>query len=733
MSVSIIKPEDDFYIKTTLISGVETKVLSLKAYLTIGTRLLNSIEMAAGTVFCCCNVPQISFQYEAKEIREVIEILLKSGTPLANPRFENDATRRTARFHFPNIKPPPTPAPLMVPAANVSPITVLTEATATQTIPGVVSPTSIASIDEAASQTIPGVIIPTYHKPASATDPAIEIDKKKTIEIRPVITLKDKIKLISQWHVNTLSENFYNSIDLKKVSELLKKEGDWLLRFNRLSKQNVVHICSSGGTIKEEPIQNLTWKQTKRRYGEDRLITSAENIQRLEIVRRSMHEKARRALQVFKKLYKGISKSATAMSERYRGEALDPKHRYGSRFQTLFTAWKANDKITDSFNDWVKKVESNQKVEGITDVLVKIANEITPVKYLTEKEREEYVLRLGNDNRIISPLFPDDLTSDIVNEQPQIFVISPTDEVYVGTYKRGTFHHSSFLEAGPSKGSGELFFENGILKKVTTKSGHYWPPEHTIPVMLGYLQKVGLDFSTVQLTVVTEREPDLPFNTCLEYLTTLQRTLNSPPKDRPRTLTWTVYDVGYRDFEDFLTDGNQQTCLLRSSRNILTRDVLVFCSCNEQSNYFEVYIRQEGDGFTVQDVYPMVNEKIYYDLSLDQIIINLQVATTTKPPRNVKPSSLKYPVYQLNHTEARQMLEKDQGMSFLLRHSLRHPNMIVLARIDSKNNYLEDYLTIEMGRIVSQPSLPKPGERVSENAYDLDSYIEMLRKNKELR
>lgn len=733
MSVSIIKPEDDFYIKTTLISGVETKVVGLKAYLTTGARILNSIEMTARAVFCCCNVEQISFQYEAKEIREIIEILLKSGTPLTNPRFENDATRRTARFHFPNIKPPPTPAPLMVPVSNVSPITVLTEATATQTIPGVVSPTSIASIEEVNSKIIPEVVIQTYHKPASATDPAIEIDKKKTVEIRPVVTRKDKIKLISQWHVNTLSENFYNSIDLKKVSELLKKEGDWLLRFNRLSKQNVVHICSSGATIKEEPVQDLTWKQIKKKYDGNKLITSPENIKRLETVRRSMHEKARRALQVFKKLYKGISTGAATMSERYRGEALDPKHRYGSRFQTLFTAWKANDKITDSFNDWVKKVESNQKVEGITEELIKTANEITPVKYLSEKEREEYVLRFGYDNRIISQHFPHDLTSDIALEQPQIFVISPTDEVYVGTYKRGTFHHSSFLEAGPTKGSGELFFENGILKKVTTKSGHYWPPEHTIPVMLGYLQKVGMDFSTVELTVVTEREPDLPFATCLDFLTTLENTLKSPPKDRPHTLTWTVYDVGYRDFEDFLTDGNQQTCLLRSSRNILTRDVLVFCSCDERSSYFEVYIRQAGNGFSVQDVYPIVTEKIYYDLSLDQIILNLQEATTTKPPRNVKPSSLKYPVYKLNNTEARQMLERDRGMSFLLRHSVGMPSMIVLARIDSNNNYLEDYLTLEMGRIVRQPSHPKLGERVAESANDLDSYIEMLRKTGKLR
>lgn len=67
-----------------------------------------------------------------------------------------------------------------------------------------------------------------------------------------------------------------------------------------------------------------------------------------------------------------------------------------------------------------------------------------------------------------------------------IFVVSPTGQVYSGSHTVGTHHHSSFLGGGAVMAAGEMVVDNGQVRFLTGKSGHYKPdPEN----LLGWVRK----------------------------------------------------------------------------------------------------------------------------------------------------------------------------------------------------------------------------------------------------
>jgi hypothetical protein len=97
-----------------------------------------------------------------------------------------------------------------------------------------------------------------------------------------------------------------------------------------------------------------------------------------------------------------------------------------------------------------------------------------------------------------------------------IFVMDGDGRVYAGQHRVGLFHHSSFLGGAEVAAAGELKVENGKLKEVTAKSGHYEPtPKHTRQ-LLAVLHEHNVPLHGVQVKVWKPRRPPATgFNTWL--------------------------------------------------------------------------------------------------------------------------------------------------------------------------------------------------------------------------
>lgn len=111
------------------------------------------------------------------------------------------------------------------------------------------------------------------------------------------------------------------------------------------------------------------------------------------------------------------------------------------------------------------------------------------VTYLNEAERQQYEVFVQHDKIVdANGQLVDTRGSVDINDIGQteivdhaIFVMSPEGKIYLCKQSEyGKFHHSSFLSGGNVSAAGELTIENGVIKKVTNKSGHYMPNMQTV-------------------------------------------------------------------------------------------------------------------------------------------------------------------------------------------------------------------------------------------------------------
>ena len=61
-----------------------------------------------------------------------------------------------------------------------------------------------------------------------------------------------------------------------------------------------------------------------------------------------------------------------------------------------------------------------------------------------------------------------------------IFVVSPEGKFFSGSHQVGKHHHSSFLGGGAVIAAGEIVIDDGVVKIITAKSGHYKPSAHNM-------------------------------------------------------------------------------------------------------------------------------------------------------------------------------------------------------------------------------------------------------------
>ncbi|MEJ7734190.1 MAG: hypothetical protein WKG00_33970 [Polyangiaceae bacterium] len=101
------------------------------------------------------------------------------------------------------------------------------------------------------------------------------------------------------------------------------------------------------------------------------------------------------------------------------------------------------------------------------------------VKYLDDAERETHRLTV-RDGKLYDAkgkLFDTKAAATAHSGDGRaIFVMDEQGRIYVSTYQEvGKFHHSSMLAGKPVTGAGELVVENGVVKLISNKSGHYQP------------------------------------------------------------------------------------------------------------------------------------------------------------------------------------------------------------------------------------------------------------------
>jgi len=750
---------ENFYIETRTSGGRTQKIIKYREESTTG-----KTDSCFKGLLGCFGSAKVQPHTDEKEVRNLIVRIL-SGEQIQDVSID-DKARFLARKIFGDLKPPPKQNAFTTasqqPLQTATTSTAATVVTSQQTLQTAM-PTSSAAQPKAVEQSAP----PSQPLPTAApatsftTSPSTIIDSRqpeqdvkrdipalasKTLakgdqthklsaEKQAEISTKYKMR-----RLNLLPENFYKSIDAEQAVKVLEgRPGAWLLRFSSTAKQTVVCYNDSQGITRQEFVKNMSWEEVQKKYGKNNFVTpTKEQMDIANASRVKTNQKSRRALQLFKKLYSGLSKGAIAMSTTYRAEAIDPRHRYGSHFRALFKAWQQNKHIKDSFNEWVSKLEQGLNVPGMTTDLVKLARETTPVTYLDANQRKEYLMKVEADadssNRITTQHLPPNYTTDVEHEHPQIFVIDPNDQVYVGTYNRGTFHHSSLVSAGATKGAGEFYLTKGVLTLITSKSGHYWPSEDAILSTLEILEKNGIDLSKVKFTLVTEGEPDHTFSSAKEYMEAVSKARKNP-QERPTTAAVTVYNRTHRDMEEILTDtlSGYNYSFLRPGQSILEKDALIFCYVDAASQkYVEVTIKKDNSTgkFLVQPTFPQVGEVTVSPRSLNEIIVYLQEMSKTTSPPNILPTSSQYTIQNISTSQAKEILQKEKEHNFLLRTNQSFPDYVVLCRYDATTNEMtEMYLTEELGSIISIPP-GKDKERQLENFPDLDSYLDSLKTTK---
>ncbi|MQA81013.1 MAG: hypothetical protein GEV10_21440 [Streptosporangiales bacterium] len=125
------------------------------------------------------------------------------------------------------------------------------------------------------------------------------------------------------------------------------------------------------------------------------------------------------------------------------------------------------------------------------------------VTYLSQSELEgtRLVVRGGKLHDMSGKLFDTSQGTSVWarGDTRAIFVMDRHGNIYASNdHAVGRFHHSSFLGGRPVAGAGELRVEEGVLKIISDKSGHYRPPPECMRRVAEVLKAAGVDFEGVE-------------------------------------------------------------------------------------------------------------------------------------------------------------------------------------------------------------------------------------------
>jgi hypothetical protein len=103
--------------------------------------------------------------------------------------------------------------------------------------------------------------------------------------------------------------------------------------------------------------------------------------------------------------------------------------------------------------------------------------------------------RLFRDQACTAPLDTKHMVTAVSGPGKAIYVMGRTGNIHVSSHSVGYRHHSSLLAGTNVAGAGELQVEDGRLKWISNKSGHYSPSVVHLVQTLHQLQKRGVPMS----------------------------------------------------------------------------------------------------------------------------------------------------------------------------------------------------------------------------------------------
>ncbi|MCB1136780.1 MAG: hypothetical protein KDK78_10965, partial [Chlamydiia bacterium] len=184
-------------------------------------------------------------------------------------------------------------------------------------------------------------------------------------------------------------------------------------------------------------------------------------------------------------------------SRRFEGSGLCSKYKGSATHLGFFTWLEEQSACRGEVWQGLKKIEKS-------------------VIYLREDERPRYLVSVKRDGAYTllcqegSNLDTSKFRSISSGEGTGIFVLGLDGKLYAAAHsesERGLMHHSSFFAGGDVLSAGELVVEQGVLKSLSNRSGHYRPDwKDPMLAVLDHLHNKGVDLSAVRLELVGTAE-----------------------------------------------------------------------------------------------------------------------------------------------------------------------------------------------------------------------------------
>ena len=170
-------------------------------------------------------------------------------------------------------------------------------------------------------------------------------------------------------------------------------------------------------------------------------------------------------------------------------EAVDQKHRYGKLLLCYFRHYqrkRRTDQREEDFFVWLDYGEG-RAIDLPWCPRSKLMK--STVAFLDEQQRKAWQVVMSGDGhlqwkadgelvhtklgRTGSALLK--CCGTFSHSDVWIFVLTTNGELYVGKKIKGRFHHSSFTCGSPALAAGNIHVEQGVVKRISMRSGHYRP------------------------------------------------------------------------------------------------------------------------------------------------------------------------------------------------------------------------------------------------------------------
>ncbi|MCB1918771.1 MAG: hypothetical protein KDJ28_02170 [Candidatus Competibacteraceae bacterium] len=179
--------------------------------------------------------------------------------------------------------------------------------------------------------------------------------------------------------------------------------------------------------------------------------------------------------------WKSIDNNQHGRNRSYWLEYLSPQHGVGFQLASIFEAWRKNGQPHESFWDYARLNPPH------VPLLVKYygGNAKAEKRRVVFKEDGKLYYAISGALFHSQPL-----TTVVSGTGWAIFVVSPEGKMYAHKHVTGIYHHSTFLSGSAVMAAGELVVDQGVVKFITAKSGHYAPTPENMRAFIRQFPKI---------------------------------------------------------------------------------------------------------------------------------------------------------------------------------------------------------------------------------------------------